>query len=58
MDGSRLDGGTPSAGVRRKGCWTPPPFFGGGVGPTTSARGYSYLPNFHLQFSTSKIRKH
>ena len=24
-----LDGGIPSAGVRRNGCWTPPPFFGG-----------------------------
>ena len=28
--------GIPSAGVRRNGCWTPPPFFGGGVGPTTT----------------------
>ena len=33
---SRLDGGIPSAGVRRNSCWTPPPFFGGGVGPTTT----------------------
>ena len=23
-----------SAGVRRNGCWTPPPLSGGGVGPT------------------------
>ena len=29
-------GGIPSAGVRRNGCWTLPPFFGGGVGPTTT----------------------
>ena len=29
-------GGIPSAGVRRNGGWTPPPFFGGGVGPTAT----------------------
>ena len=34
--GFRLDLGTPSAGLRRNGCWTPPPFFSGGVGPTTT----------------------
>ena len=27
--------GIPSFGVRRNGCWTLPPFFGGGVRPTT-----------------------
>ena len=32
----RLDGGIPSAGMRGNGCWTPPPFFGGGMGPTTT----------------------
>ena len=34
--------GIPSTGVRRNGCWTTPPFFGGGVGPTTTLRnGYT-----------------
>ena len=28
--------GVPSSGVRRNGCWTPPPKNGEGVGPTTT----------------------
>ena len=40
-----LDGvGIPSAGVRRNRCWNPPPFFGGGVGPTTTTLQKSGLP--------------
>ena len=33
--------GIPSAGVRRNGCWTPPLFFGGGVGPKTTINVWS-----------------
>ena len=36
----QLDGGIPSAGVRRNGCWTPRPVFGGVVGPTTTTTVY------------------
>ena len=44
--GIRLDGGIPSASVRRNGCWTLPPFFGGGVGPTTTTT-LSQLRSWH-----------
>ena len=39
-------GGIPSAGVRRNGCWTPPPFFGRGGGADNNIQ--SYIPPCHM----------
>ena len=33
-----------SAGVCRNGCWTPTPFYGGGMGPTTTKEPWFQIP--------------
>ena len=59
--GCWLDGGYHRPCVRRNGCWTPPPFFGGGVGPITIERlkddmcEYEVIKGYHVD--SDEIKK-
>ena len=50
--------GIQSAGVRRNSCWTPPPFFGEGVGPTTRTTKEPRTPSSQMATFNAKRMLH